>query len=186
MATGKADTLLHPVRMRIVQALVPGGHMTAQEIATQLTDVPQATLYRHLRALSDAGILEVVEEHPVRGASERVYALPTDAAVLTGKDLAKASRHDHLRYFITFLATLIEQYGHYLERDEIDLEADGVGYRTLPLNLSDDELHEMVSKINRVIQPYTEYKPAAERTRRMLSTVLIPEQRAPATREENA
>ena len=44
------DLLLHPVRLRIVQALV-GSPMTPLHLKEQLGDVPQATLYRHLSQL---------------------------------------------------------------------------------------------------------------------------------------
>ena len=58
----KADVLLHPVRLRIVQALLPRRQLTAQEIGRHLGDVPQATLYRHLNKLLDGGIIEIVHE----------------------------------------------------------------------------------------------------------------------------
>lgn len=41
----KVDLLLHPVRLRVVQALL-GQEMTPQQLVDALGDVPQATLYR--------------------------------------------------------------------------------------------------------------------------------------------
>lgn len=72
--------MLHPVRLRILQAFRGRSAMTARELAERLADVPQATLYRHLGALTDGGVLRVVEERRVRGAVERVFALPEEAA----------------------------------------------------------------------------------------------------------
>ena len=57
---------------------------------------------------------------------------------------------------------------------DVDLELDGAGYRTVGLWLSHDELAEMVAEIGAAVQSRTANGPAPDRTRRMLSTVLIP------------
>ena len=49
------DLLLHPIRLRIVQALV-GEPMTPLQLKDRLADVPQATLYRHINQLADVAI----------------------------------------------------------------------------------------------------------------------------------
>ena len=48
MANDQADLLAHPVRLRIILALSQNEEMTAQQLGEALTDIPQATLYRHL------------------------------------------------------------------------------------------------------------------------------------------
>lgn len=66
MSNARANLLLHPVRLRIVTAAA-GRELTAADLAAALPDVPQATLYRHLKRLVDGGMLAVVAENPVRG-----------------------------------------------------------------------------------------------------------------------
>lgn len=139
MARPSADLILHPIRMRIILALGRGVPLTAAGLGDLLPDVPTATLYRHLGVLVDGGILDVVEERRVRGAVERTYALQGGNALLGPDDLASVSREDHLRYFASFAASLIDEFARYLRRDGIDLAADGVSYREISLNLSDDE-----------------------------------------------
>ena len=56
----KADLVLHPIRIRILMALA-GEHRTSQQLADNLRDIPQATLYRHIARLAKAGIIEVAE-----------------------------------------------------------------------------------------------------------------------------
>src|SRR5262245_61796902 len=110
-----------------------------------LPDIPQATLYHHLGTLTRAGLLRVVSERPVRGTVEKLYALADDNAILGPADLADASRDDHLRYFTIFLATLLGDFARYLEQKApIDLLADGVGYREVSIDVSDEEFVEMV------------------------------------------
>ena len=61
------DLLLHPIRIRIIQALLDGSALTTKQLKLQLTDVPSASLYRHVAMLADAGVLVVTGERPVRG-----------------------------------------------------------------------------------------------------------------------
>jgi DNA-binding transcriptional ArsR family regulator len=137
-----AALILHPVRMRILLAFGRGIPLTAQGLADLLPDVARATLYRHLSMLVDGGLIEVVDEQRVRGAVERTYALRHGSASLGPDDLATASREDHLRYFASFVASLIDEYARYLRRDHIDLVADVVGYREGTVYLTDEEATE--------------------------------------------
>ena len=172
----KADLILHPVRMRILTTLV-GRQMTAGNLAEALPDVAQATLYRHINTLSEAGIIKVVEENQVRGTVERVYAFEEQAGNLTPDDLANLSKDDHLRYFTTFMTSVLDSFARYLESHETpDLGRDGVGYRQVPLHLSDEELVTLTRALNAVLQPYLALEPTKQRKHRILTTILIPEE----------
>lgn len=179
MKTPKADLILHPARMRIIGLLVGGRHLTPQQMAERLSNVPLPSLYRHLGKLVAGGILTVAEERRVRGAVERVYRLSERQADLTEKDLAQASREDHMRYFMTFMASLLDDFARYLEQDTIDLVRDGVGYRQAPLYLSDEELRQVALEIGAVLTRAMANEPAPERRRRTLSTIVLPEPAAP-------
>jgi DNA-binding transcriptional ArsR family regulator len=171
----RLDILLHPIRMRILMA-VAGNRYTSQDIAEHLPDVPQATLYRHIRKLAKAGVLSVVEERQVRGATEKVYALISQAANITAEDFQDFSRDDHMRYFLTFIASVLDDFSRYLQKEgELDLVADGVGYRKIPLNLSDEEFIEMSKKLNQAVIPYLENQANPARKRRIFTSIMIPE-----------
>jgi DNA-binding transcriptional ArsR family regulator len=169
-----ADLLLHPIRLRVIQALAGGRRRSPGELAEELSDVPQASLYRHIRTLADAGVLAVVEERPARGTPQRVYALVEGAASLSPEDLAQATAEDHLRYFTVFLAGLLDDFGRYLQREPVDFVADGVGYRQIPLELSDQEFAELAGRLNAALAPVIANRPRPDRTRRMLTTILMP------------
>lgn len=72
------DLALHPVRLRILMA-VAGRQLTVQQMAALLDGIPQATLYRHVNALADCGILRVISEKC--GTNEKVYILDPDESV---------------------------------------------------------------------------------------------------------
>jgi Helix-turn-helix domain len=170
----RADLILHPVRLRIILAFAGGRRLTPQQVAGALPDVPQATLYRQIERLYRGGALAIAAERRVRGAVERTYVLAEGGASLSPEDLAKSSRDDHLGYFTAFATGLIAQFEQYLERSEIDLVKDGVGYRQVVLNLTDEEIMEMAVALNAAIGRFLAYEPKPGRKRRMLATVLFP------------
>ena len=173
MGTSKSDVILHPQRMRLIGALARGV-LTTRQLAVLVPDIPQASLYRHLSTLLEAGVVEVAAERSVRGIIERSYSLVEGAAVLTGEDLAEATREDHSRYFSIFATGLIAQFGRYLERESIDLEADGVGYREMVLQLTDDEFAQLVTSLRSLLLPAAMNEAGGGRTPRLLATVLFP------------
>lgn len=168
----KADVLLHPERLAIVRALA-GRQLTARQLADELPAVATATLYRHLTALVDAGILAIAAERRVRGTTERTYALG-EHAILTAEALADATPDDHFRYFATFVSGLLEEYARYVGRPGIDVERDGVGYRFHELQLSDDELADLLGEIREAIARRQDNAPGAGRTPRLLATLTLP------------
>ncbi|WP_253840085.1 ArsR/SmtB family transcription factor [Actinokineospora globicatena] len=63
--------LAHPLRMRIL-SLVTDRAMSAAEVARELGD-SQPNISYHLRKLADAGLVEIVEEVPIRGGIAKRY-----------------------------------------------------------------------------------------------------------------
>ena len=174
----KVDLLLHPVRLRVVQALL-GQEMTPQQLVDALGDVPQATLYRHVAALVEGGMLAVVAERPVRGVTERTYGVVEDAVSLDAADLAGLSAEEHSQRFHVYLATMLASFGRAVERadgpDGVDASAAGIGYRVAPMWLTDDELDTMVQQLRAVVARAMDNPSTPERRRRLLYTVLLPD-----------
>ena len=149
------------------------------ELAGELSDVGPATLYRHINTLRQAGAIAVVEERPARGTPERVYALVEGAGELSPDHLTD---EDHLRYFTMFIAGLLDDFGRYLARDNVDVLADGVGYRQVALELTDREFAELTGRefaeltgrLNAALAPALSNRPAQRRKRRALTTIVIP------------
>lgn len=182
----KADVVIHPIRLRIIQALATGRRLTAQQLAALLPDIPQASLYRHLNLLVRAGVLVVVEEHHVRAIQERVYALVARATNVGPADYTATTSEEHLRYFTTFLDLLSSDFIRYLvDAASPDLPKDGVAYYQMPLFLSDAEYERLVATLQAVLWPVVAQQPTAERRRRLLSIIVMPGVEAtPPTDEE--
>ncbi|HYW23407.1 MAG TPA: helix-turn-helix domain-containing protein [Terriglobales bacterium] len=174
----RADLILHPVRLRIIQAFASDlgtRRLTPQQVSAALPDLPQASLYRHIERLHRGGVLGIASERRVRGAVERTYVLAAGGASLSAEDLANATREEQLGYFTTFAVGLITQFERYLQRPVIDLVADGVGYRQVVLNLSDEEVLEMAAALNGALARFLQHGPEPGRRRRTLATVLLPQ-----------
>ena len=62
-----AEIVMNPVRQRIFQYLLLHETGTVKEIRKALPDVPGASLYRHMKLLTEHGILTVVGENRIRG-----------------------------------------------------------------------------------------------------------------------
>lgn len=175
MAESKSDLIIHPIRLRMIQALLGGRPLTARELAGMMPDVPQATLYRHLNKLAGGGVLRVAEERPVRGTIEKSYTVLPEAVHVTADEIAQISREDQMRYFTVFVTTLLQDFEQYLRRDSIDYAKDGVGYRQVTLNLSDDEFLDFAGRLREVVLEAAQKKPSPGREGRRFTTIIMPE-----------
>ncbi len=175
-----ADLLLHPVRLRIVQAFLGDRSLTTSRLAAELSDLPAASLYRHVARLVDAGVLAVVAERRVRGAVERTYVLRLSAAQLGPAEAAAMTPDEHRQAFMAFIAGLLADFDRYLAAGTPDLVRDGVGYRMAALWLDDAELATFASDLAGVIQARLTNQPAPRRRRRLVAGVMMPSPEAPA------
>ncbi len=169
-----ADILLHPVRLRVVQAFLGDRALTTSQLRAELPDVPAGSLYRHIARLVEAGVLAVVGERRVRGAVERTYVLRASAASMNLDEIEMMSREEHRQAFLAFVAGLIGDFDRYLARDEIDPVRDGASYRLAGMWLDDAEMAELTRELVRVLQPAVANPPRPGRKRRILGTVLLP------------
>ena len=174
MTSPKANLLLHPIRMRIIME-ISGGRMAAKELSQAMPEVPQATLYRHIKALTEGGILCVVEENPVRGTVERVYAI--QSASLAAEDLALLSKDELLQAGTMVITDFLADFRRYLDRldeEHMDVIADGLDFTKLQLNLSDDELRQFREELWGVVRSRMKNEPSEERERLIFSYLIIP------------
>src|ERR1019366_3715262 len=122
-----SDLLLHPVRLRIIQAFLGDRALTTNQLAGELDDVPAGSLYRHVALLTKAGILHVVAEHRVRGIVERTYTIRLAAVRIGPAEAAAMTPAEHSHAFMAFAAGLLTDFDRYLATGTPDFVRDGVG-----------------------------------------------------------
>jgi len=182
--TGSADLLLHPVRLRILQAFLGDRALTTSQLSTELSDIPPASLYRHVARLVAAGVLQVVAERRVRGAIERTYVLRLAAARVSLDEIESMSADDHRQMFRAFVAGLLADFDRYLARGNVDLVRDGVAFGIEGLWLDDAELRDLTVDLYRVLQPRRVNGPKNGRRRRLLASVFMPADEVRTTPEK--
>lgn len=168
-----AELLLHPIRLRVVQAFLGGRELTTGELRDLLPDIPTATLYRQVALLADGGVLTVVRERQARGSVERTYRLETGAASVGAEESRAVDREGHRHAFLVYVASLLAAYDGYLARDVIDLEADGVGFRQTVLNLDDAEFRQFLDEYRTLLSRWS-LDAGPGRARHLFATVVMP------------
>jgi hypothetical protein len=169
-----AELLLHPVRLRIVQAFLGDRALTTAQLRAELPDVPAASLYRQVARLVDSGVLSVVAERRVRGAVERTYVMRAAAARISADEAAKMSPDEHLQAFLAFVAGLVGDAERYLARPDVDPLRDGASYNMAALWLTDAEFLEFARELDTVVQPRLANGPEPGRNRLLFATVVMP------------
>jgi DNA-binding transcriptional ArsR family regulator len=179
------ELLLHPIRIRIVNAFSGDRTRTTSEVCARLPDVSQATVYRHVALLADAGVLEVVDERMVRGGVERHYRLDREQARLDQQAVQEMTLGDHRRAFTAAMAALIADFGSYLNTGTAAPTEDLVGYRQIPLWLTDAERDRLIQRLQEVLAPSMRHKPQSDRRHYLLSPILFPVAEAPANSDNS-
>ncbi|GAB0102688.1 helix-turn-helix domain-containing protein [Nocardia sp. JMUB6875] len=168
------ELLAHPARLRIVHALRGDRTLTTGELCDRLPDTSKATVYRHVDALTAAGILEVAEERRVRGAVERLYRLRQDKAAIPAEAAAELPSEGYRSVFAIAMAVLIAEFNAYLDGEQSDPAADLVGFRQHALWLSRAELEQMIAELSAVIVPRLANRAEPGRDQYLLSPIMFP------------
>jgi len=174
------------VRLRIIQAFLGDRALTTSQLSAELSEIPPASLYRHVARLVAAGVLQVVAERRVRGAIERTYVLRLAAARVSLDEVAAMSTEDHRQMFRAFVAGLLADFDRYLAKGHVDLLRDGAAFGIEGLWLDDAELRDLTIDLYRVLQPRRANGPKKGRRRRLLASVFMPADEAPATHQKEA
>lgn len=169
-----ADLLLHPVRLRIVQAFLGDRALTTAQLADELGDVPPASVYRHVAQLTKAGVLQIASERRVRAVVERTYVLRLQAAQIQPDEVAAMTPEQHLAAFVAYAAGMLADVERYLMTGTPDLLRDGARYRISAMWLTDAEYTDFLRDLSAVFQPRLANAPAKRRRRQTVYTVFVP------------
>lgn len=168
------SVILNPIRMRIIQALIKNKEMTVQQIAKELPQVPQATLYRHLNKLLKANAIVVVKENKIRGTVEKTYGLEKDPYLSITKELDKDGKEEYLNLFYNYLMILLGDFERYISIETSDLAKDGVTFRSAAIYLSDEEYREFLGDLINAFDKIRDNKASPDRRLRKISTIVMP------------
>ena len=153
----KVEILMHPVRMKICQALMRNKEngLTPLEMVKIVKDVPQATLYRHIQVMVDSGIIHVIKEKKVKSVSEKYYALNEVEARLDGSEWERASNEEKLEYVSFYQLSLMTQYQSYLKKlEEQNCQEDGATFSLVELKMDQEHFTQFQNELNELMIKY--------------------------------
>jgi hypothetical protein len=96
------------------------------------------------------------------------------------------SAEDHMEMFMKFIAILLGDYGKYLQQINYDQVKDGISFRQVQLNLSDEEFMQLLLSMRAHMQKHMGNELNGERRRRNITTIVIPEVKQDINEENNS
>lgn len=159
----KITTVMSTARLRILEYLINHGDGTAAEMSAELSDIPTASLYRHIKALDADGWIEVKSETKKRGATERRYKLSTARVNDSGGGVVQQG-----------LLELSGEFRRYFDGDDPDPERDMLGFSMMALMLSDEELASFYGELGAVAEKYMGRAPDGVRKPRKITVISSP------------
>ena len=160
-----AEIVMNPVRQRIFQYLLVHETGTVKEIRTALPDVPSASLYRHMKILTEASILSVVGENRIRGTVESIYQLNKSALEIDDANGIAVQ---------TALLGICASFAKYFSGDSPDPRKDMLMMTTCTLTLTDGEFMNFLSEINQIAVKYMDTSVKEESKTRQITLISAP------------
>lgn len=162
--------IMNPVRMRIIQHFIIHHEATAAQVGGDLSDVPRASLYRHIKLLENAGLLTVVQENKKRGTVEKVYRLnqnfPTGVQNPRQEEIAGMVQN--------ILLSIMSEFRRYFEQAHVDYRKDQVAVSSSTLLLSDEEFTDFLERLSQLFGSVLENKPDGSRKPRRITFISSP------------
>jgi DNA-binding Lrp family transcriptional regulator len=171
---GAADIVVHPRRLEIIRVLETNGAMTVREIGKRMHRISEASLYRHVRKLVDAGFLRIAETRAKsRGAPETVFAIaeePPESIRLSGEERSALTVQ---RYLVAIQSAQLAELANKARRGELIEGFFALRYSEIYVN------REELREIERMLARLKEFasNPPQRRTALSLSVSLFPVQK---------
>lgn len=168
------ECITHPIKCKLLLELYSSGKATAKQLAEIYNDIPQATLYRYLKRMTNDGVLKVVEENQVRGTIEKTYAVAINLDS-NGQDLIGENSGDaYMQMFMQYIFGFIRRFQEYCKNPNIDILKDRSGFSLAPIYATDEELEAAMVEYSKIIQPLYKNRPTADRKSRTLGLIISP------------
>ncbi len=160
-----AEVIMNPVRQRIFQYFLLHETGTVKELKKVLPDIPNASLYRHIKILNDHSILLVVGENRIRGTVESVYRLNKDA-LATEDESGNAVQMS--------LLGICASFARYFSGGNVDPKKDMLLLTNCTLLLTDEEFMSFLSEINEIALKYMKIEPTGGCKTRRITLISAP------------
>ena len=167
------DCLADPYRCQLFVEILRGTCSRASELHTKYPNIPRATMYRHLKRLTEDGLIEVVNEVKKRGTVERTYA-PV-RRVFEDMESALKTNPSEMYYsmFLQFVLSFVQQFREYCDDPDADLARE-CGFSMGPVLATDEEINGALREIAEIIRRLGKNEPAEGRKYHTVGLILSP------------
>ena len=136
-----------------------------KELKKAFSDIPNASLYRHIKILADHSILIVVGENRIRGTVESVYRLNKDA-LATEDESGNAVQMS--------LLSICASFARYFAGGNADPKRDMLLLTNCTLLLTDEEFSSFLSEINEIALRYMKVETTEGSKTRQITLISAP------------
>lgn len=167
------ECLSDPYSCQLFAEILRGSCSKASELHARCPNIPRATMYRHLRRLTDDGLIEVVDEVKKRGTVERTYAPVRKAFEDIEAALKSNPSEMYFSMFIQFVLSFVQQFREHCDDPDADLARD-CGFSMGPVLGTDEEINQAMREIADIIARLRENEPAEGRRYHTVGLILSP------------
>lgn len=168
------DHLTNPTKAKIFFEITLNEQLTAKKLLEKFSDIAQPTMYRHLKAMLNDGIIKVTGQKQIRGAVEKSYSVNNDLVMDIQRIIEENDGNGYLQLFVQYMMGLMGEFKAYSESENIDILNDGSAFTTAPIYATSEEILEAMTKISEIIQPLMANQQTPERRLHNLCTILTP------------
>ena len=169
------ESVTNPIKNRILMILKQQGECTAKVMLAELSDIPQATMYRMLNRMVESKVIVIVRENQIRAVTEKVYAI-NEEFYQVGEDVAKDNDGQaYCRMFAGFTLGLMSEFQEYAKRPDINILKDGSGFSAANIYATAAELNQLGQQIAELVRPYLQPDQAVKgQQSHLLATIITP------------
>ena len=167
------DCIENPVKTRLILTLQEKGASTPKDLLKANSDISKATLYRALKSMEAAGILEVVSEEKVRAVIEKTYAVSKEFEHMEEELVKNNDGEAYYKMFSAFVLGLLKKFEVYAKNKDINIANDGTSFNAFPLYATTEELTKYSEQIIGILAPAMTRKSSKQKLF-TLATIISP------------
>ena len=177
MFAGIMECFTNPVKCKMLLEINVKGQLTAKELAESCGDIPQTSLYRHLKSMTESRIIKVVDEHQIRGTVEKVYAMADDLSASVKKMIEENNGQAYMLLFTQYMMGVMQEFKAYTAHEDIDILNDGSGFSLAPVYVTREELIAAMHQIGDILTRLVSNESTPERSLHNIGMIITPPKR---------
>lgn len=174
MENNAIKSLTNPIRSRIFFEVHSKEVATTKNLLEAFPDIAQPTMYRHIKAMLDEGLLKVTDTKKIRGAVEKSYSINLDFGGDIERIVMENDGNGYLQLFSQYMIGVLAEFAAYSNSKDINIIEDVSAFSTAPIYATNEELLEACTKISEIIMPLINNEPTKDRKLRSFCTIITP------------